>query len=399
MIKKYFGLFLMLSFFSSHFVFANELTDFSSNYEKEQTKQIALGINKKGTQAYHKASYKKAIVLYKIALRISPKLAQVYSNLGLAFQKQQNFTLAISANQKAIQFAEGANRNRVKASAHYNIARIYEGQSKWQLAKKSYLSALNFRYHDAYQKGLKRVSSKANARGSGDASKFVKKMWLALGTTKNRCLGQFNYFPNGGMKIFYCHFKSVTSFNAMKLLVPMPIFLSGAHQDKLDFDSAYTFGHYNPSFVKWLGTNFIPKANSKLKIQTQRNYDKYVRQLARTYYAVHQKLKHNPRYFAKQKKIYSTMMNTRDLLNIRSHVYKFYGFMDLNFLKTPFYDRNSDNRVLKKRIKAINGNVAKGAFLFWLRRSIDGTDKEFFKNLKKLMQVYDVTYLQIPSDW
>lgn len=120
----------------------------------------AKKLNTKGEKVYHQKDYSKAIALFQQSIELWGNYGQAYSNLGLSFQKAGRTAEAIWANRKAIALADGKNRNRVKASSYYNIARIYESQSKWLKAKKHFELALAKREHSAYTKGINRMNEK-----------------------------------------------------------------------------------------------------------------------------------------------------------------------------------------------------------------------------------------------
>lgn len=116
--------------------------------------------NAAGEKAYHAKNYNEAINLYWDAINLDPNNGQAYSNLGLAYQRTGNTAEAIWANRKAIDLANGANKNTIQASSYYNIARIYEAQEKWEDALQHYEWALEKRDHNAYKEGIARMKAK-----------------------------------------------------------------------------------------------------------------------------------------------------------------------------------------------------------------------------------------------
>lgn len=124
----------------------------------------ATALNRQGETAYHAKKLDEAIRLYQEAINLNPEYAQAYSNIGLAFDKAGRSAEAIWANRKAIALASGTTANTVKASSYYNIARIYEKESKWEKAKEHFEKAQGFRARSAYTKGIKRMKEKLGAR-------------------------------------------------------------------------------------------------------------------------------------------------------------------------------------------------------------------------------------------
>lgn len=114
-------------------------------------------INRLGEQAYHAKDLDSAIQYYQEAIQLDPNNGQAYSNLGLAFQKNNNEAEAIWANRKAIALANGPSKNTIQASSYYNIAKIYEEKGEFQSALTHYELALEKKQHDAYVKGIDRM--------------------------------------------------------------------------------------------------------------------------------------------------------------------------------------------------------------------------------------------------
>jgi Tetratricopeptide repeat len=124
------------------------------------TKNSAKRINTQGEKLYHEKKLEEAMYRFQDAINIYPSYGQAYSNLGLTYQKLNRTAEALWANRKAIELASGKNKNRVQASSHYNIARIYEAKEHWQDALNHFQTALSLKQHKAYTKGIKRMQEK-----------------------------------------------------------------------------------------------------------------------------------------------------------------------------------------------------------------------------------------------
>jgi hypothetical protein len=120
----------------------------------------AQSINRQGEQAYHAANYDEAIRLYQQAIELDGNYGQAYSNLGLVFQKVQRVSEALWANRKAIALANGPTAATVRASSHYNNAKIYEAAAQWNNALREYKAAKNEKANPAYDKGIERMKAK-----------------------------------------------------------------------------------------------------------------------------------------------------------------------------------------------------------------------------------------------
>lgn len=125
----------------------------------DQTR-LADTLNKQGEKAYHEGKLDEAVSLYLEAIANNPEHGQAYSNLGLAYQKLNRNAEALWANRKAIALASGKAAATIRASSFYNIARVYESDSKWAEALENFQSALSNKQNDAYTKGIERMKEK-----------------------------------------------------------------------------------------------------------------------------------------------------------------------------------------------------------------------------------------------
>ena len=131
-----------------------QLTISNSNLESSKN------INKKGEEAYHAGNLEESIELYYKAIELDPNNGQAYSNLGLAFQKNNNEAEAIWANRKAISLAHGPQISTIQASSYYNIGKIYEKKSQWEDALQQYTLAKERKTNSAYDSGIQRMNEK-----------------------------------------------------------------------------------------------------------------------------------------------------------------------------------------------------------------------------------------------
>ncbi|MCC6075600.1 VWA domain-containing protein [Pseudomonas sp. GCM10022188] len=129
-------------------------------HDIRRTAKLAQEQNRQGEELYHGKKYDDAVFYYKEALKNDPTFAQAYSNLGLAHQRQNKLADAIWANRQAIALARGTTRNTVLASSHYNIARIFETQNKFEQALQNFLWAQNFKANPVYDKAIERMHEK-----------------------------------------------------------------------------------------------------------------------------------------------------------------------------------------------------------------------------------------------
>jgi uncharacterized protein YfaP (DUF2135 family) len=122
--------------------------------------QESINVNSQGEAAYHEGDLEGSVTFYQRAIELDPNNDQAYSNLGLSFQKLNREAEAIWANRKAIALAHGADEKVVKASSHFNIAKIYEKKGQWQDALNHFTLAKSFNANTAYDNGIKRMKEK-----------------------------------------------------------------------------------------------------------------------------------------------------------------------------------------------------------------------------------------------
>lgn len=120
----------------------------------------AKDLNKQGEDAYHAGNFDDAIRLFQAAIELDGNYGQAYSNLGLTFQKAGRVAEAMWANRKAIALANGPTAATVRASSHFNNARIYEAASQWSDALREYRYAKSEKANPVYDKAIQRMLEK-----------------------------------------------------------------------------------------------------------------------------------------------------------------------------------------------------------------------------------------------
>ena len=129
-------------------------------YVASDDKKTALALNKKGDLAYQAKDVDGALSFYKQALEYYPTFGQAYGNLGLMYIKKGLKAEAIYANRKAISYASGNSINVTKASAYYNIAKIFENDNDFEEALNYYKLAKERKENVVYDNAISRVQSK-----------------------------------------------------------------------------------------------------------------------------------------------------------------------------------------------------------------------------------------------
>ena len=132
----------------------------SEEYVSNDDKKTALLLNRKGDLAYQNKDVNIALEFYKQAIEYYPTFGQAYGNLGLMYIKKGYKAEAIYANRKAITYASGNSINTTKASAYYNIAKIFENENDFQEALNYYKIAKELKENTVYDNAIIRVKGK-----------------------------------------------------------------------------------------------------------------------------------------------------------------------------------------------------------------------------------------------
>jgi uncharacterized protein YfaP (DUF2135 family) len=138
--------------------YSNAKFEFEPANQGDLDATLANSLNKQGEAAYRAGNLDYAIELYREAIGYNPGNGQVYSNLGLAFQKAGRPAEAIWANRKVVALASGPNAASVRAASFYNIGRMYEDARRFNDAADSYRAARREKSDAVYDKAIARVT-------------------------------------------------------------------------------------------------------------------------------------------------------------------------------------------------------------------------------------------------
>ncbi|MGC5703955.1 hypothetical protein J4P02_27520 [Pseudomonas sp. NFXW11] len=119
----------------------------------------AKSLNQKGEASYRKGDFGGATVYYREAIELEPGYAQAYSNLALAARKHSRPDEAIVADRQAIALASGPNASTVRASAYYDMGRIYEDAGQLATALEHYRKAREQKANPVYDQAIERLNS------------------------------------------------------------------------------------------------------------------------------------------------------------------------------------------------------------------------------------------------
>lgn len=124
---------------------------------KEQNEKKAKDINLIGEKQYHNGNYKSAIETYLEALTYDESNGLIWSNLALAYLRDDNFYGSQFASIIAI---ITTNDNTIKANSYYNLAKMYEESGMDIDAYLNYTYANETNSKEVYKKSIKRMEEK-----------------------------------------------------------------------------------------------------------------------------------------------------------------------------------------------------------------------------------------------
>lgn len=205
------------------------------------------------------------------------------------------------------------------------------------------------------------------------APELIQEIWQQLDKINNHdnkaCAAE-----KDAVRFLYCHLKKVINDVHLETLAKLPIFVQGPHQEaQLNLEAKNDFGYYNKEFVMWLNEKWeAASQDSHFRTWTAPMYRRYIQKLARTFYEVALQLKNYPEDFGKEKRNYLTKKNASP------HCCHYPWFHPVFVEEAP---------------QAVNMSVA-----FWIRRSIDGTDQEWREGLRRLLETYDMEFLNTMDD-
>lgn len=246
----------------------------------------------------------------------------------------------------------------------------------------------------------------------GQPEEIIRSAWLGLNRSDMTELEKYQQcgtYLNVGLRSLYCDIKSFIDYPKLRIVSGLPIFRKDYN---LTFQSEYEFGYYNPKFVKWLRQNIIHAENNEaFRQQTQPVYNTKIRDSARAFYRSYQIL------FATSEE-FNTFIKQYELVK-KEHQWRLYKrevnvlMFDNNYEKIEVikreYLKHLENKTLPdlyfqekfrwlsdylNTVENVNWYAANTSGGFWTRRSIDETDKEFFRLLTKLLETYDRDWLR-----
>lgn len=218
-------------------------------------------------------------------------------------------------------------------------------------------------------------------------NELVESTWIQFPKLGLYCEKETSYH-----KVF-CKIQTVLSFRKLSEYLEIPIFESGPHTKYyLELNSPSEFGHYNPEFPLKLREYLLPaKTSPNLYALTLPIYERLIRNTAREFFIVYQKLDSNPKFFRKEADRYLLLVE-------ENRLDPYYLDRFILFLYPAFTDNEdpeeSSRFVYLKGDETMDAQVVKELVGFWIRRKADGTDTEFVLGLVELLKLYDPEFYQ-----
>ena len=188
-----------------------------------------------------------------------------------------------------------------------------------------------------------------------------------------------SWLPNRGIRGRYELAKKYLSVRFMEEIIGEKVFLKGPHAEEIDFKSE-EFGYYNPKFLKKLYDNLKSLYSNKEFIEsTQALYDSRLKQYLRTFYLSYEIAVNNEEIISGYKKA---------IIDPSQGSY-------MNWISGPSYYLQESFAGFAQSIEGKGYDIYEGFTCpgFWIRRSIDGTEKQFYELLVLTISYYDQEFL------
>jgi hypothetical protein len=209
------------------------------------------------------------------------------------------------------------------------------------------------------------------------------------GWQKQSACADYDYFPEGGYSNFWCHRPPMLEDRTLAARSGVSIWTSGPHARGFTSTSANDFGHYEPKFVKWIADKVAPDTrNTVFRASTQAMYDASMKPLAEVFFWTFAKIKRDRACFDRETSAYALQVKKKSLP--RGYYERWFFFMNPFFCERSKKGMHGDEFYYDNGFDAgVDGNVAKTAMGFFVRRAIDDTIADFGRALDKLIAAYE----------
>ncbi len=216
---------------------------------------------------------------------------------------------------------------------------------------------------NTYDKGFLKENTGSTTtttkKGLGATIQNALSSWTSAKSKKGEMIRSVDHtWLNFGIRYNYAILKDYININKLATITGEPVFVSGPHTNGIDYNSA-EFGHYNPAFLTKVKTTLEKSMKNKLfNTIASKYYNDEVAEMATIYYRAYLHLQ-------KEGDIIEKYGNNYDQETFRAYA-------------------DSERKL---GYNWYQSDVAAG---FWVRRAIDGTDKQFFEILKMVMMKYEI---------
>jgi hypothetical protein len=191
-----------------------------------------------------------------------------------------------------------------------------------------------------------------------------------------------------GLRFQYAVLKDYASLEKIQAATKLDVFKSGPHDNGLNYSSKKDFGHYNPAFVKQtFQTLKRLSAVPGFKKLGQQIYDDQLSGMAKSYYKAYQFINSSPQIPAYPRNSSKTATSLEDVIQTYKNKMQIEDEDAGDYIQEVF--RPYADSAEKADLDWYLSSVAAG---FWVRRKIDGTDKDFFALLEYVIATYDAEF-------
>lgn len=191
-----------------------------------------------------------------------------------------------------------------------------------------------------------------------------------------------SWIPESGIRGRYQIAKQVLGKAVLESIIGEKAFLSGPHEQDVNYNSAREFGRYNPKFLTQLQKSLASLFSNRIFVDNaQALYDSELKQYLRTYYLA-----------------YEAGANKQEVMDgymaiLATEPREYAGNV---FLSEPSHFLQESFRDFAESIEQEGYDVYEGFTCpgFWVRRSIDGTADEFYGLLTLTINTFDPEFLQ-----
>lgn len=256
---------------------------------------------------------------------------------------------------------------------------------------------------------------------------LIHAAWISLKPSKKSSeVAECGTWLDIGLRDLYCQLRPFVDYGKLRVISGLPVFTQGPHTDfKLNLESGYEFGYYNPEFLAWIQQEaIIDPGDNILKEQIQLAYNDKIRRVARAFYQSHKILFATPQQFEAFQGTYKIAQSQDQEL---ARTGKINGSrlihepIEFEVIQREYLEHITNRSLppealglyLQERFRwladylaiqtdSISTRIAGDDYWyivnvsggFWIRRSIDGTEHQFFEILTKLLQIYDSEWLR-----